>query len=61
MDSTKIYQRIEERHTFVTTVLYRTLLIMITITFGTSFMFPISYTIFHYPEPKQWRLFVEIQ
>lgn len=61
MVSFKIYQHVEQNHTLLTQVLHAMIIMVVVTLYAIVLMFPISYAIFDYPTPDQWRLLLEIQ
>lgn len=61
MESVKIYKHIEIFHSILTRLLFKAVSVIVVTIFGLALMFPISFAIFDYPEPSQWRLLLEIQ
>lgn len=61
MESTKIYERAERLHAVLTHVLFTIDSVIFAVIFVVCLMFPISYALFSYPEPSQWRLLLDIQ
>lgn len=61
VESFIIYKRIEAIHTLITRIMFNTFSLVVAIMFILATMFPISFTMFEYPEPSQWRRLLEIQ
>lgn len=57
----KYYEQIEQQHTFITRMLYNIQVITCAAVFTLLAMQPISYIIFDYPKPDQWRIPIYIQ
>lgn len=59
--SARIYERAEDKHASFTAILLRLTITDLVVVFSSAAIFPISYAIFGYPPPQQWRLPVETQ
>lgn len=55
------YEENEKLHTRVTLTMIRVVIIVVAMMFSLSALFPISYVIFHVPQPDQWTLPIEYQ
>lgn len=55
------YEENEKRHTRVTSTMIRAIITVVTMMFSLSALFPVSYVIFHVPQPDQWTLPIEYQ
>lgn len=55
------YEENEKRHTRVTLIMVRAIIVAVAMMFSLSAVFPISYVFFQVPQPDQWTLPIEYQ
>lgn len=60
-ESFENYEKMERRHAHLTRIIWKAYVLIMCSGFGVAILLPIMYSIFRFPDPKYWRLPMEVQ